>query len=138
MAVVSALTLESFQKNQKIITIGDDGDKFYILLKGTVGVYKPKLVDKLMTAKEFIYYLHYIKYTENDDKKLKRVEDANYDRANILKIKVFNYDFNQIGGDSTNKKNYCIEEDQKLNEKTEGDEFGEIALLQRVKRYFTS
>jgi hypothetical protein len=46
--LVSVLDFWVFKKNNVIIKYGDIGDKFYVLLKGSVGVYKPIYIKKTM------------------------------------------------------------------------------------------
>ena len=52
--LIAVLNLETFKANQNIIRFGEEGDKFYILLDGTVGIYKPIYVQKDMKLKEYI------------------------------------------------------------------------------------
>ena len=35
------MKLEMHEKSQKIVNFGDDGESFFIILKGSVGVYLP-------------------------------------------------------------------------------------------------
>ena len=46
--------LETFQKDSTIIKFDDIGDKFYILLKGKVEVFKPKFIEKEETPNNFL------------------------------------------------------------------------------------
>ena len=55
--LVSVLNLEHFKKDEFIIKFNDVGTKFYILLEGTIGVYKPKLVPAQLYVREFVLYL---------------------------------------------------------------------------------
>ena len=39
--IIASLNYECFNKGEHIIHFGEIGDKFYILLSGTVSIYKP-------------------------------------------------------------------------------------------------
>jgi CRP-like cAMP-binding protein len=135
-ACLKVLSFEQFEIGSNIINFGEVGDKFYILLKGTVAVYKHKLVRQEMTLKKFMQYLHDIKYKEKNELKLKRVEDANVDN-NMTLIKIFDYDPNRCVQSMNFYKVYTIEVEEFLGEKTEGEEFGEVALAQKINRTAT-
>ena len=63
--LVSVLNIESFKENAPIINYGEEGDKFYIVLEGTVGVYKPIYIEKIMSVNENYSYMTNIKFQEN-------------------------------------------------------------------------
>lgn len=55
---------ESLVKSQVLFKIGDIGVRFYIILKGKVGVYKVKQLKKEMFYKDFIEYMKYLRIGE--------------------------------------------------------------------------
>lgn len=72
-----------------IINFGEIGDKFYIILSGSVGIYKPtpKTVD--MTLKEYADYLLKIRDYERNPVKFERIQNFN---PNVNKFKLMNVD----------------------------------------------
>jgi len=53
--------LEFHEKSNMLFRIGDIGEKFYIILEGTVDVLKPKQIVKKLTVIEYLIYLYNIK-----------------------------------------------------------------------------
>ena len=75
--IVSVLHYEIFQKGDPIISYGEEGDKFYILLDGKIQLFKPIYPQKKLTLQEYIIYLNTVK---NDDKtglKFDRIVEKN-------------------------------------------------------------
>jgi CRP-like cAMP-binding protein len=135
-ACLKVLNYERFEENTNIINYGEIGDKFYIILTGTIGIYKHKIVKQELTMKQFMEYLQKIKYKEKNELKLKRVEDANVE-GNISLIRVFDYDPNRLVNTVNYRKIYNIEVEEFVGEKCEGEEFGEVALAQKINRTAT-
>ena len=63
--IVSVLNLEKFHPEQYIMKYGENGDKFYIILKGKVALYKPIYNRKEMTLKDYSTLIYNIKYLMN-------------------------------------------------------------------------
>ena len=59
--IVSVLNLEKFHPEQFIMKYGENGDKFYIVLKGKIALYKPIYNRKEMTLKDYSKYINNIK-----------------------------------------------------------------------------
>lgn len=135
-ACVSALSLEVFERGDRIIKFEEEANKFYILLQGVVGIYKHKFVETEMSLREFIIYLNNIRIEEKNEPKLKRVENENMSIANIELIHFFDYDYTQLP-DTQLKKKFRTEEDILISEKSEGEKFGDNAILQKEKRNST-
>ena len=55
---------------------GDEGDKFYIILKGSVSILIPKSIDVAMSEYEYVYYLLQLKLN-NEFSLLKKVVSLN-------------------------------------------------------------
>ena len=53
----SALKLENFHAHKRIITYGEEGDKFYLLISGKVALFKPELKNKKMTVEDYITFV---------------------------------------------------------------------------------
>ena len=56
LKLIPVLKYESFKANERIVNFGEEGDKCYVLLKGTVGIYKPFPITKRMTLKQYVEY----------------------------------------------------------------------------------
>ena len=56
---------------------GENGDKFYIILKGKVALYKPIYNRKEMTLKDYSTLIYNIKFNELDDLKYNRLIEKN-------------------------------------------------------------
>ena len=75
--IVSVLNLEKFHPEQYIMKYGENGDKFYIILKGKVALYKPIYNRKEMTLKDYSTLIYNIKFNELDDLKYNRLIEKN-------------------------------------------------------------
>ena len=124
--------LEKFKPGEIIILYGDIGDKFYIVLEGSIVIYKPEYVEELMRPIDFLKLLNKLK--EEDELKYERVKNKNdnfyFDTTEIDKI-------DQNTAFMRNKFNFLIEVDDRKGEYGEGFSFGEIALIQKTPRNAT-
>ena len=129
--IVSVLNLEKYEPNQYIIKYGQEGDKFYIILKGKIKISKPIYIEKCITLKEYLEIMYDIKNNENDFLKYNRINDRN-SNLNLNVEKLLSIDLLK---DTLEKKyNFYIEEEEDLGIFNEGFPFGEIALIKRCKR----
>jgi CRP-like cAMP-binding protein len=129
--IVSVLNLEKFEPNQYIIKYGQEGDKFYIVLKGKIKITKPIYIEKCITLKEFLDIMYEIKHYENDYLKYDRINEKNL-HLNLNIDRLLSMDLLK---DTIEKKyNFIIEEEEDLGIFYEGFPFGEIALIKRYKR----
>ena len=128
------LFMKEFEENQKIISIDEEADKFYILLDGTVGIYKPIYVQKDMKLKEYLGMMSDVKYVEIDELKYNRINEKNsnlnLDLDTLFKMSPDAYSMRV-------KYTFFVEEEQKLGEFGQGFAFGEIALIKRCTRNAT-
>ena len=130
--LITALNYESFEKNQHIIHFGDIGDKFYILLSGTVNIYKPSPMNKNMTLKEYVDYLVRIRDLERNLIKFERVQNYN---SNIDRVRLLLINYNSSKLPYSNKKlPLVIEEERFIVKLGPGTSFGEMALIKNETR----
>ena len=129
--IVSVLNLEKYNPNQYIMKFGEEGDKFYIVLKGKVALYKPIYNRKEMTLQKYTDLMYDIKYHELDQLKFDRMIEKNNHLIIDVEI-LFKLDSN---AQSMKQKSYFfIEEDQLLGIFSDGFPFGEIALMKNCTR----
>ena len=130
--IISVLNYESFNKGEHIINFGDIGDKFYIVLSGIVGIYKPSPKNMDMTLKEYVDYLVRIRDWEKNMTKFERVQNYN---SNIDKIKLLIINYNSSKLPYSNKKIPVIVEEERFIVKLgPGNSFGEMALIKNEPR----
>ena len=133
--LVSVLNYEIFEKDSKIINCGDEGDKFYVLLEGLVGIYKPFPKEVEMSFRNYVEYLCHARDEESNYAKFKRIILQNPE-VDHFSLKRINFDYTQIK-QSHKKKVFILEEDKKLAEFGGGFAFGEMALIKREPRNAT-
>ncbi len=129
--IVSVLNLEKFNPNQYIMKFGEEGDKFYIVLKGKVALYKPIYNRKEMTLQKYSNLMYDIKYHELDQLKYDRMIEKNNHLIIDVEI-LFKLDSNAQS--MKQKSFFFIEEDQQLGIFSDGFPFGEIALMKNCTR----
>lgn len=132
--LVGALNYESYQKDQDIISFGEEGDKFYILIEGLVAIYKPLYLQKTMKLIDYLSLMNYIKEVQGNILKYDRIKEKNSTAGIDIEF------FSKIDPESyALKKDFTviIEEDEKLGEFSEPFEFGDIALIKRCHRNAT-
>ena len=78
---------EFFPKDEIIYKIGEPGEKFFIILKGEITVYKPKRKKIKMTKKDYIIYLKEIKDSK-DFHLLKKIILANRETIDINEYEI--------------------------------------------------
>ena len=126
--------LEVFPPGENIINYGESGDKFYIVLEGSVEVYKPIYEPISATTNEFIKILQDIKNKEKNEKKYLRIKAYNKERN----IDISNYENIDSKMNFMNvKSEFFIEKMEKLGKYGEGFSFGEIALIKKTERNAT-
>ena len=130
--IIAALNYESFKKDEHIIYFGEIGDKFYIVLAGTVNIFKPSPKNMNMTLHDYVDYLVRIRDLERNLIKFERVQNynSNIDSVKLLRI---NYNSSKLPY-STRKIPVVIEEERFLVKKGPGDYFGEMALTRNETR----
>ena len=137
---------------------GDEGDKFYIILKGSVSILIPKSIDVAMSEYEYVYYLLQLKLN-NEFSLLKKVvslnkhifhlgeyeifsKSLNLNSSNVVSISSSQYlkNLNPVFDDNfiNEKRIVSIFEYSKIVSLKSGDKFGEIALssINRTRLFF--
>ena len=79
--IIKYAKLETIPEKTTIFNYGEQGDKFYILLTGSVTLYKPAYKEEHLTPYEFYEILQRIKEKERDILQYQRILDKN---SNIL------------------------------------------------------
>ena len=130
--IISVLNYESFKKDEHIIYFGEIGDKFYILLSGTVSIYKPSPKNMNMTLHDYVDYLVRIRDLEKNLLKFERVQNYN---SSIDRVKLLIINYNSSKLPYSNKKiPVVIEEERFLIKLGPGTSFGEMALIKNETR----
>ena len=132
LKLISSLNYEVFKANERIMNFGEQGDKCYILLKGTVGIYKPFPITKKMTLRDYVEYLVNIRDIEKNIPKFDRILNYNskIDKYNLYEI---DFDYTKIT-QTNNTINIMAEEERELGQGTPGCSFGEMALIKNETR----
>ena len=132
LKIIQILNYEKFKKDEYIINYGEIGDKFYIILSGSVNVYKPSPQNVSMTLYDYVKYLVNIRDVEKNNIKFERIQNYNskIDRDKLIQIK---YNPDKLPY-SSKKISVVIEEQRYLNHLRAGDTFGEMALIKNETR----
>ena len=130
--IVQVLGYECFQKDEYIINFGEIGNKFFILLSGTVNIYKPSPKNMNMTLYDYVKYLVNIRDVEKNLIKFERVQNynSNIDRVKLLLI---NYNPDKLPY-SSRKVPLVVEEQRFVVKLGPGTSFGEMALIKNEPR----
>ena len=132
--ITKFVKLETHNQKEIIIKLGELGDKFYILLEGSVAVYKPVYKERNLTPIEFSNMLVKIRDVDLDKSKYERLIEKN----SHLKCRIKDIEKMTI------KPNYMFykvkifwEELERIGEFKEGFSFGEMALIKKTSRNAT-
>ena len=129
--ITKIIKLKKYKKGDTIISYGEIGDTFYIVLEGYVEVFKPKYIEKNITPIEF---LKEIKNYKNEELKFSRIKSKNsVFFGDITDFDNIDYSIPFM----KEKQNFILEEDEKKGDFGEGFSFGEIALIHKTKRNAT-
>jgi len=133
--IVKFAKLEIFLEDETIIKYGEIGEKFYIILRGSVSIYKPVYIEKQLTPIEFSDLLIKIRDEDKDVMKYERLIEKN----NHLNFKV--KDIEKLEGTLPNylfvKTKIYLEDFENYGEYGEGFSFGEMALRRKSTRNAT-
>lgn len=102
--------LEEHKQGSILFRIGDKGEKFYIILQGTIGVLKPKQISKTISIREYIYFLNNLK-NKNEIYLFEKCINTNIEKI-FIKERLFNKIFELLivmqGGNCQAKPNSDI------------------------------
>ena len=129
--ITGVINYKHYPEEYKIYSCGDDVDKLYIILKGSVKILKPVTIEKSMSLRDYVEYLAKIRDEEKNEVKFKRIQNYNK-KVNILKLISIDYDYTQIP--PAKEENYIVEEEKEISVLNEGNAFGEITLDKDEKR----
>jgi len=134
--IIQVLNIEFYKKGEIIFQYKDPTNKFAIILEGNISLYLPYFHKKLMTIKNFLDYFFYLK--ENFPKTFELIEHRNQNLYVFLqKLKNNKYDIKCLSDINKQEEDeFYIEDSQKVCEISEGNSFGEIALLYNLPRNF--
>ena len=135
-SIIQVLNIEFYKKGEIIFQYKDSTNKFVIILEGNISLYLPYFHKKLMTIKNFLDYFFYLK--ENFPKTFELIEHRNQNLYVFLqKLKNNKYDIKCLSDINKQEEDeFYIEDSQKVCEISEGNSFGEIALLYNLPRNF--
>ena len=130
--LIPLLKYESFRPNERLMNFGDEGDKCYLLLQGSVGIYKPFPITTKMTLREYVEYLVKIRDEEKNQSKFERIMNYN---SRIDKNQLYLIDFNPNRVPKYSASlTIVIEEERELAKGVAGSSFGEMALIKNEPR----
>ena len=132
LKLIPVLKYESFKANQRIVNFGEEGDKCYVLLKGTVGIYKPFPITKRMTLKQYVEYLASVRDEEKNKVKFERILNYN-SRIDKNQLYLIDFDPNKVPYFSSGLT-IVLEEERELAVEKSGFSFGEMALIKNEPR----
>ena len=134
--LVQNLNLEIYTKGDFIFQYKDPTNKLLIIYEGIISLNLPYLQKKLMTIKEFLDYFFYLK--NKFPKAFSEVEQRNQNIFDSLyKLKINNYNMDSISHiDKSIKKEFFIQETQKVSLIKEGNCLNEISLLYNLPQNF--
>ena len=136
--IIKYAKLETIAGNKTIFNYGEPGNKFYILLQGSVSLYKPEYKEKYLTPYEFYKIVSKIKDFDLDILKYNRILEKN---SQLLGIDFKNNDLSYLEQNKSyfnvNKKRFFLEKMEKIGDFKDGFAFGEMALIHNTARNAT-
>ena len=151
--------LEKSFKGESIINYGEVGNKFYVVLEGTVEIFKPKYVERELLPNEFLFLLNRIKEIEGNSLKYERIKEKNLKFFETYSEQGIPKEINSKNSQNSNsskkseskhssssrsdmdklvyKQVFLMEEEEKMGEYGEGFSFGDIALIKQTVRNAT-
>ena len=131
LKIIANINFHTYEKNYRIMNFGEEGDKFFIILQGSVTIHKPFPKEKLLTLREYVQYLVNVRDKEKNESKFNRVQDYN-SKVNKYQLLAIEYDYTRIP--ETQKAPYILEEEREIDILYKGEIFGEMALIKNEPR----
>ena len=138
--VINCLLLEHYEKDQNLFFENTEIEKYYIVLKGKVTLYKRKIKRKEMTLKDFVDYLESIYNLEYDIEKqvYKQIQRKNYSLHKDLNF-ILSDTFELPDDMNKNEKRvFLIDENVKYYDISNGEPINEISILTTYKETFSA
>ena len=135
LKLIPVLNFESFEANERIVNFGEEGDKCYVLLKGSVGIYKPFPITKRMTLRQYVEYIAKVKDEEKNKTKFERILNYN-SKIDKNQLYLIDFDYTKVPMYSTGLT-IVLEEERELAIGNSGISFGEMALIKNEPRNAT-
>lgn len=121
--VTGIINYQHFPKEYKIYSTGDDVDKFYMILKGSVKMLKPSSIQKKMSFRDYVEYIVNIRDIEKNESKFHRIENYN---PNVNKFKLIEIDYDYTKIPPAKEELFMVEEEKVVDIIKEGEIFGKI------------
>ena len=135
LKLIPVLNFETFEANERIVNFGEEGDKCYVLLKGSVGIYKPFPITKIMTLRQYVEYIAQVKDEEKNKTKFERILNYN-SKIDKNQLYLIDFDYTKVPMYSTGLT-IVLEEERELAIGNSGIAFGEMALIKNEPRNAT-
>ena len=134
--IIKILNIEFYKKGQIIFQYKEPTNKLSIIFEGKISLYLPYFHKKLISIKDFLDYFFFLR--KNFPKTFNLIEHKNQNLfESMQKLKSANYDIKVLSNiNKETKKEFFVEESQKVCEITEGNSFGEIALLYNLPQNY--
>ena len=129
LKLISVLSFETYLKNELIMNINYDEDKFFIVFDGQVFVYRQSFYEKEMKLGDFCNYLYYIQ--KKDEKQYLRLINQNKSLEINFEGIVDNPNFHLF---KDRRFTFNIEELEDIGQFGNGYVFGEMNLIRKKKK----
>ena len=129
--VTGLINYQRFLSEYRIYSHGDDVDKIYFILKGSVKILKPTPVQKSMSFRDYVEYIVNVRDVEKNELKFKRIEGYN---PNVSKFKLIELDYDYKKIPPSKEEIFTVEEEKEVDTLNEGDLFGKILFKKNEMR----
>ena len=134
--IIEILNIEHYKKGEIIFQYKEPTNKFCIILEGKISNNLPYFHKKLISIQDFLDYLFYTK--KKFPKIFTSIENKNKNIFDGLEqLKLNNYNMNSLSDiNLETKKEFYIEETQKVSEINSGNSLGEISVLYNLPQNY--
>ena len=129
--VTGLINYQRFLSEYRIYSHGDDVDKIYFILKGSVKILKPTPVQKSMSFRDYVEYIVNVRDVEKNELKFKRIEGYN---PNVSKFKLIELDYDYKKIPPSKEEIFTVEEEKEVDTLNEGELFGKILFKKNEMR----
>jgi len=131
---INALRLKGYSQGDTILNEDDEGNSLILLLYGSVSRQIVTPYTGYMLAKDYINYLYKVKNEEKNEKKLKRLEEYNKSKDNLIKttlLQTLNYDMKNVTYDMNFYGEFILEKNLKTEIFKGKDIIGERSFVNK-------